>query len=636
MQIELDKYFQHKVWFFLSLFILGMQFTLFSQKASDYYKRAQKSKSLDERIDNLKQATILDRSFTEAYLELGIALKEKKDYDQALVYLNRTLVANPTAVDVKLRFKAIYETALVQQAAGYFKPARESFTAARGFTSDQQIQIDILYRLGEVNIALGKINDALANFLEGSRLAPGEQRFVNKINEIRQEKKLYDWYAEGVRLHLQQKYAEAIVEFDKILAEKPDFKDASLKRDEARTQLEKRGTYEKDVELDRLYLQGLNSFQEGKFDEAKNIFETILAKNPNYSRARLKLDEISRASSIEMEETTTNEKKTTAASVATPPPQTEQTLEGMYQAGLRELTAQNWEGATVEFKRLLEIEPRYKDAAEKYDEAKYRLENQGLDAAKQQLYRQAKYAISNKDWINAVNYLERIINIDPNYRDTPKLLQDTQKFLADTSETNLVTVLYNQGIQHMQKKSWLEALIAFEKIEVVDSNYKNVQALITEAKARLKKSQVELAKPMTTESDNSFILITLGIILVTGLISTIVLYLKPEYLAKIYLKRENRNKAAEIYEKIWARDHSNPEITLALAKIYHHQNRLDEASIPVYESLIRLDLETEIKGEISTRVAYHYLSKGETEVEKIARLEKVLNKEITKIKSKKG
>lgn len=635
MRIKLDKYFPDWFWLFLGLFVIVIQFSLFGQRASDFYKRALKSNSLDERIEYLKQAIMLDRGYTEAYLELGIALKEKKDYDQALLYLNRTLVANPSAVDIKLRFKVVYETGMVQQAAGYLKQARESLTAARGFTSDQQIQLDILYRLGEINVALGKINDALANFLEGNRLAAGEQRFINKINEIKLEKKLYDWYAEGTRLLSQQKYAEAIVEFDKILTEKADFKDASQKREEARTQLDRRGSTEKDVELDRLYLLGLNYFQDGKFDEAKNIFETILSKNPGYSRAQLKLDEISRITSIELDEAADNNIKPVTQE-ATPTPQTEQTLEGMYQAGLRELTAQNWEGAMVEFKRLLEIEPGYKNVAEKYDEAKYQLENQGLDAAKQQLYRQAKYAMSNKDWINAVNYLERILNIDPKYRDTQKLLRETQKNLADTSETNLVTVLYHQGIQHMQQKSWLEALIAFEKIEVVDSNFKNIQALITEAKARLKKSQVESPKKAHAKSNNSFILILLGVFLILGLGFTVAFYLKPEYLAKIYLKRQNLNKAAQIYERIWARDHSNSDITLELAKIYHSQKRLDDVAIPVYESLIRLDLDTGIKGEISTMVAYYYLSKGETEAEKIARLEKVLNKEITKIKSKKG
>ncbi|MBN2090678.1 tetratricopeptide repeat protein [candidate division KSB1 bacterium] len=635
MRVDLKKYFQYQIWLIFSLFVLFIQFSVFSQKASDFYKRAQKSNSLDERIEYLKQATMLDRRYTEAYLELGMALKEKKDYDQALLYLNRTLVANPTAVDIKLRFKVVYETGLVQQAAGYLKQARESLTAARGFTSDQQIQLDILYRLGEINMGLGKINDALANFLEGNRLAPGEQRFLNKINEIRQEKKLYDWYTEGTRLFSQQKYAEAIIEFDKILSEKSDFKDVSQKRNEAQTQLEKRGAPDKNSELDRLYLQGLNYFQDGKYDEAKNIFETILSKNPNYERAQNKLAEITKLSSIDIDDNPEKPLKTISTTVETTP-QTEQTLEGMYQAGIRELTAQNWEGATIEFKRLLEIEPNFKDAAEKYDEAKYRLENQGLDAAKQQLYRQAKYAISNKDWINAVNYLERILNIDPNYRDTKNLLSETQKFLADTSETNLVTVLYNQGIQHMQKKSWLEALIAFEKIAVVDSDYENVQAFITEAKARLKKSQGELTRPVTAETDYSFIFITFGIFLILGLTALILFYLKPEYLAKIYLKRQNFNKAAQIYEKIWAKDHSNPEITLELAQIYHNQKRLDEIAIPVYESLIRLDLETGIKGEISTLVAYYYLSKGETESDKITRLEKVLNKEISKIKSKKG
>ncbi len=634
MRVDFKKYFQYRSWLMISFLFLFIQSALFSQKASDFYRRAQKSKSLDERIEYLKQATMLDKSYTEAYLELGMALKEKKDYDQALIYLNRTLVANPTAVDTRLRFKVVYETGLVQQVAGYLKEARESLTAARGFTKDQQIQLDILYRLGEINLGLGKINDALSNFLEGNRLAPGEQRFLRKINEIRQEKKLYDWYAEGTRLLAQQKYAEAIIEFDKIIAEKSDFKDVSQKRDDARLQLEKRGTPEKDTELDRLFLQGLNLFQDGKFDEAKNIFETILAKNPEYERAQIKLSEISKMASIDISENPNQPTKNTTP-VETPP-RTEQTLEGMYQAGVRELTAQNWEGATIEFRRLLEIEPNYKDAAEKYDEAKYRLENQGLAEAKQQLYRQAKYAISNKDWINAANYLERILNIDPSYRDTKNLLRETQKFLADTSETNLVTVLYNQGIQQMQKKSWLEALIAFEKIAVVDSDYKNVQALITEAKARLKKSQGELIRPATSESNYSSIFITMGIIVIAGLFALIFFYMRPEYLAKIYIKRQYYDKAAQIYEKIWAKDHSNPEITLELAQIYYRQKRLDEQTIPVYESLIRLDPDTGLKGEISTLVAYYYLSKGETESEKITRLEKVLNKEISKIKSKKG
>jgi len=606
----------------LFFFICVLSISAFSQKAQDLYKRGLKEKSLEQKIAYLTQAIQADPTFTNAYYELGLAYKAKGELEQALLYLGKTLIANPPEVDTKLRFQVVYETGLIQRTLGQLVQARESFLAAKRLSSDSKKTLEILYLLGELYIDLGQIDKALSTFLEGYRLAPDDNRFQTKINQLRQEKQLYSIYAEGVKHLTLNRFAEAIAAFEKVLAIQSDFKDAQQKLAEAKEKLRTQKQIESKKDLEQLYTQGVEFMNRGQLEEASLRFQEILETNPNHQEAQNKISEVNSQQAPELAE---DQPETATTELAQ-----------LYESALSNYQSGNWNEAIREFEQLLRINPSYRDAAERLSAAKTQLENQELETVKLRLYQSAQAAIQDKDWVAAVAYLEQLLNLAPGYRNTAELLSHAKKFVKATPEINGEDELYEKGIHYLQEENFLEAIIAFEKVTLIDPDYKNVRALLAEAKGKLNSKTLPTANKVQSSSSFSLGYVVLGVGAFISLVFFIVIWLKPIFLADFYYKQKRWDKAALIYEKIWNKNHSNADVCLKLAQIYHQQKREDKSAIQVYENIIRMDLDTPIKGDISTIVAYHYLSEGNPDNEKIEILEKVLNNEINRIKSTKG
>lgn len=613
-------------------FFLGSHFILFfetpgyaQKSASDFYKRAQRAGDLAQKIDLLTQAITVDPTFTNAYFQLGLAYKEKGDLERALVFLGRTLIANPQALNTELRFQVVYETGLIQRTQGKNAAARESLIAARDLADDPSKRAEIFLLLGQINTDLGKIDEAISNYLDGSRILPQDNRFQTRINQLKSERQWYEWYLEANKQLMLEHYREAIAAYEKILAQNPNFKDTRLKMEAAQTRLTAQKQAASREELDRLYTQGIEYQNRGLWLEASKAFQSILSNDPNHRAAAMHFDEV-------------QTKLQNAPPPASAPVKPEQTIADLYQKALEKFRAQNWVEAIHDFQLILEIEPNYRDTRQKLSQAQTHLNNQGLEPAKQNLYHQAQAAFREKDWLGAINYLQRLLNLDANYLDAPILLKRAQTYLADTSRTDQLGQWYQRGIELMHQENWLEALIIFEKVALADPNYKNVQALLEEAQLRLKSKQSDTGhrapvRIAATSWKTLLIWTTLGLI---GLALSIVVWLKPGWRADFYVRRNQLNQAAAIYEKILNRNHANADACLKLAQIYHQQKREDLQAVRIYENIIRMNLDTPIKSEISTMIAYHYLSQGNLEPEKIDLLEKVLNQEMKKMKSTKG
>jgi tetratricopeptide (TPR) repeat protein len=607
----MDKIISKK--FFLRVLVVNLllAFVVWGQKdAQDLYSKAMKSKTPSERITLLTQAISVNPALTLAYFALGKAYKQQGDLAEAEKHLQRALIANPTGLDEKLRFEIIFEIGVIQRALGNLVRAHDSFLAAKQLTNDSKMLSEIFYNLGDLNLELEKIDDALTFFLEGKKLAPNDSRFTSRIDQIREERKLYEAYLEGNKHYSMQRYQEALAAYQRVLDLNPNFKDVQAKSTEIQQKLEEQRQLASRSKLEQLYVKGVDFLENSQL---VNDNELIKETNATDSRSAEKEPKVTR-----------------------PEPETSE-LEAAYQRGMQQLNAGNWEAAISEFGKVSAADPAHRDVAQRLIYVQNKLQAERLNPAKQRLYAEAQAAMAQSDWNAAMAALDQLLSIEPGYKDAVTLLKQAQAAMDISVKDDWQQSNYEQGIQFMEQGNWQDARIALEKVVAVDSNYENVQNLLAETRARLKSKPDPVKVPGTRAAGWQWvgiILAGMGLALIGGVVT--ILIIQPRMLGNFYFKRQQFNKAATVFEKIWRRNTGDPENNARLAEIYFRQKREDLQAIHVYESVILNDLNTPIKSEISTIVAYHYLSNGNTDAEKIEILEKVMHREINKIKATRG
>ncbi|MFX1475972.1 MAG: protein kinase, partial [Promethearchaeota archaeon] len=131
-----------------------------------------------------------------------------------------------------------------------------------------------------------------------------------------------------------------------------------------------------------------------------------------------------------------------------------------------------------------------KEPEDRYQTAREMAEN--LEIARQEelkkekqihnFYTQAKQYVSSKDWLKAVEMLQVVLALDPNYEDTAKLLEEVQ-----TQISPRLQLLYDQASALFAEENWQEAVEKFQEILALDPQYKDAasKAEETEKQARL-------------------------------------------------------------------------------------------------------------------------------------------------------
>lgn len=595
----------------LSILLVNLIFA-FVVIGQNFYNKAMKSKSIAERISLLNQAIKIDPARTKAYVALGRAYKQQGDLVEAEKYLQRALIANPAELNQNLRFEIIFEIGVIQRALGQLARANDSFLAAKRLTNDAKMLADIYFNLGGINLELEKIDDAFDYFVAGRRFAPNDTRFTSRIEQIQEERKLYQAYLEGNKHFTFQRFEEAIAAYQKVMDVNPDFKDTREKINEADKKLKEKRRVSSKRQLEKQYVQGVDYLENRqRVNEKELIGEDTTVETRQTAREQNE--------SVAPQETVNHE------------------LENAFQRGLQYFNVGNWSAAIRQFEKVYALNPDYRDVGRRLTQARNRLQNERLTASKQRLYEEARLAMDQEDWNGAMTVLDQLLSIEPGYKDAVDLLKQAQAAMDVSLRDDWQNNYYEKGIRFMEQKNWIEARIAFEKVVVVDSNYKNVQNLLEETKARLKTKTV---RDQNTNADTTawrtvlISLISVGVLLIAGIV--VVLLIQPRVLGEYYFKHQQFDKAAAVFEKIWRKNAGDPANNARLAEIYFRQKREDAQAIRVYEAVILNDLNLPIKSEISTIVAYHYLSNGNTDAEKIEILEKVMNQEINKIKATRG
>jgi len=190
--------------------------------------------------------------------------------------------------------------------------------------------------------------------------------------------------------------------------------------------------------------------------------------------------------------------------------------------------------------------------------------------------------------------------------------------------------LYQEGIFALQNGDWLEAVIALEKVSWLNSEYKEIQNKLADARFNLEN---KIQAGSRSGSDLNF-LVVLGWGLFFSLVPLFGLFLfSANVRARFYLMQGEYGKAAAIFATIVKKHPEKFKIYQILANIYLLDNRKDESALEVFEMALRLNLSPDRNQEINSIVANHYLNQGRSDAVAIEVMEKELNAKILKLKN---
>ena len=151
-------------------------------------------------------------------------------------------------------------------------------------------------------------------------------------------------------------------------------------------------------------------------------------------------------------------------------------------------TTKDWDQA-VEFLEALEKEdPTFENVRARL--VKARRENQLND-----LYEEAQRLTKAEKWEAVLSVFSKIHSIDPKYPDAQGLRLQAEQRLAKTQKTQALENTYNQALKAFDEADWRQALKALQRVQKVQAGYRETEQLIQRAESELKHVRKEISRP---------------------------------------------------------------------------------------------------------------------------------------------
>ncbi|MFQ5822674.1 MAG: tetratricopeptide repeat protein [bacterium] len=593
----------------LLLIVSSPDILLSQNSAADWLNIGIKAQSLDEKIQAFNNAIKFDPTYVEAYYYLGLAYKMKGEYREAEYTLNKGYFINLNALNNENKTRILYELGTIYSSLGKIEEARDALLGAKGLTDDKTLRARLCYELGQIYIKEGKFDKALLELNECEALLPQSATMIERAITIAHEKKsINDKYNTAISMLISERFEEAIKLFNEVIKLDPNFKQAQQKLQEAEIALNQNNRYKK---LNSLYDQATLKVQNRLINDAVKLFKQIVNIEPNFkdSNAQLqyllkRLDKMSR----------------------------DQKVERYYNVGVAAIQRRNWKRALIALQKANKIDGHYKDISSLIQQIKTALERE--DKKKAKLYNQGIALMESENWALALSTFEKLKKLDANYSNLENQIQSVKKALEKAKNNNdsAIEKFYQEGLFALQNGDWLQAVIAFEKVQLLNPEYKNIQNNMADARFNLTKSNLSQIQPVRHKSSNTILMIGFTI---SAFVLPIfgVLVFSPTTRARLYLLQGKYDKAAYIFEKMLIKNSGRIKLYPLLANIYLLENRRDDRALKVFEMILRLNLYTKKKEEINSIMANHYLTQGRTDANAIKILERELSAKLKNLQS---
>lgn len=314
-------------------------------------------------------------------------------------------------------------------------------------------------------------------------------------------------------------------------------------------------------------------------------------------------------------------------------------LEADYAAGIAAVKARNWARAILVLENVVAVDRNYRDARKRLSEAQNGLERESKGSGVARYYAAGVTAMNQNNLGAALAAFEKVRKLNPSYRDITTLiaavesaLQRESVFSVDPKTEAVLPArlnldsLYQEAVTAGARGDWIQAIVNFEKVQLLQANYRDVVARLAQARAnatRVVKSGNNAAAPAA-----STVPFYVGgtFALIAGPLLGLLLF-SPAARARLHLIRGDYTAAVQIYESLVTRHPARVKLYPVLANLYLLQGRRDENAMKIFRSILQLNLVTKDHDEINNIVAQNYLTEGRTDSDAIAVLESALKAE---------
>ena len=365
------------------------------------------------------------------------------------------------------------------------------------------------------------------------------------------------------------------------------------------------------IDFDRTYAKALENQQLGNLYEAEKLFERIEEQKPGFKDVVTRLAELRQS------------KSSPAFSV----------LHRHYTDGLVALEKGNWTKAIIAFKKAREIDSDYLDVFKKQKEAEAGLaRNSSVDIVAR-YYAQGLQALKEEKFAEAKGSLEKVLKLNPEYRNTRDLLQEIDDRLAQINGDRLprlfagIDSLYKNAERLVAKSEWDSAIHVLEDLAAAQPNYKNATGLLN--LAHEKQQQARTGPPLLKNLLDDGRLRYFGAmgLVAMGIPFILILIFSPTVKARFYLMRGQYIKAVAAYEKLLSRHPERLKLYRQLGDLYLLIGQTDQKAVKVFKTILHLKLNTNHREQLHTIVSQYYLDEKKGDPEAIDILEKALKAE---------
>jgi tetratricopeptide (TPR) repeat protein len=303
-------------------------------------------------------------------------------------------------------------------------------------------------------------------------------------------------------------------------------------------------------------------------------------------------------------------------------------LEKAYAAGQAALRAQQWMQAIAAFESVVAVDRNYRDARKRLVEAQNGLEREATNPLVARYYVEGVTARNRGDLNAALAALKKAHRLNRSYRDVAGLIVEIESKLLQQSPAGFAPSvqdsLYRVGLAAFNRGDWVQAVVAFEKTQLLQPDYRDVTERLTQARLQLEKngSRARLAKNSSGFFFFGGLLAALIVVPLAG-----AFMLSPATRARLHLWRGDYAAATKVYENYLARHPAQLKFYPVLANLYLLQSRRDERAMKIYKAILHFNLATPHREELSVIVAQKYLTEGRTDSDAIEVLEHALQVE---------
>ncbi len=608
----LKKVRQQVIIVLLTLFVIGaFNATLAQKKAEEWFQDGVNAADLNEKIINYKKAIEQNPFFIEAYYNLGLVYKKFGDFKNAEESFRLAQASNPDKLNPDMRLKILYELGITYKKLNRFDEAKTTLVEAINIAGNPQLRSTIWYEIGIISILQEKFDEGVIQLNEGKKIAENKTgQFDQAIKLANQKKNSQLYYQQGLNYLAQQNQEDALESFKKAQSFDPTYKDvqAQIAKLEKPGNVAATGPTSTEPNLPELYRQAVSHLNNKKYQDAITLFERILNSNPNF----LDVPQQLALARTQLEPTTPNPE-----------------LEPNYERGMRALRNRDYLEAFVALEKVRALNPNYKQVQWGLNQAKQNFQRPTLpdDQNSQanltgRFYAEGLAAMQNQKWVEAVNAFEMVAQINPRYRDNQKLLLEARSKL-DSAKLNRLSeveselknreaqLYFEQGVANIKRENWIQAVIALEKAEVLQpANLEEVRKELTLAREKLNDQEMaykaERQQLLSRTNSSSSWMAFFAVLFIIALFIFALLYFIPMARARFHLIRGKFDKAKPIYESLLTTRPGDPQLYKTLANIYLIENRDDEPAIRIYESVIRMNINTQRNEDIKAILRKYY------------------------------